>query len=288
MPLGLISERFLAESSYKTLEKLSMTKEDLFFQLLTTVFGAGAGVAVSLYFFRAQQQLDFNRAIEHLDDVKTRVMTDSAAHHQRLDAVTRTTTNIETTIQSIAREISTMKEVVYKPSGVEAAINTISREISAIKTATDVASLVAVQSRLEGLCSSYERLNSEVSNLAGRIVREFTEQQQQFMHNIQKEFAQTVDKSKTGLEQALLKEIAPLIPSVSQQRIIIEKLMDLSGYAMLAMGKYQLEVVESQSSKVLDETGQRVTDSMKELRADITELRSRLEELPKLLSHKKG
>jgi archaellum component FlaC len=148
------------------------------------------------------------------------------------------------------------------------------------QVATDSGSIASVQQNLEALRSSYEKLNAEVTGLADKVVREFNQQQQQFMKNIQTEFAQTVEKSKAGLELTLVKEIAPLVPSAQQQKAVIDKLMDLTGYAMLAMGKYQLQVVESQSNKALEQTSHRVSDTMKELRDNVKEVKKHLDDIP--------
>jgi hypothetical protein len=84
------------------------------------------------------------------------IKTDSASHHQRLDGMSRSTSNIESAIQMM------------------------SKEMIAIKTSTDAGSYVAIQASIEGLRSSYDKLNSEVSGLSGKIVREFNDQQQHF------------------------------------------------------------------------------------------------------------
>jgi hypothetical protein len=231
---------------------------DLLLALLTTLVGAGIGVAGTLYFYRAQQKTDFNRVVESVRDVRERVVSDSSAHHQRLDAVSRTTAIIESTLQALHREIAI------------------------IKTATDAGSIASVQTSLEALRSSYRKLDQEVAGLSGRIVKDFTEQQHRFMLSVRAEFAQAVEESKAELKRSLEKEISPLVPSVQQQAVLIERLMDLSGYAMLAMGQYQLQVVETQSSQALSETGERVARSVSELRADVKEVKERLDALPML------
>jgi hypothetical protein len=127
---------------------------------------------------------------------------------------------------------------------------------------------------------SYEKLNAESSQLGIRIVEGLRTQQDHFLQRVQLEFPRTVETSKSALEQALNREIAPLVPSTREQKVVIDKLLELTGYAMMTMGRYQLEAVKVQSSRALEESGTQVSKPLKQVDADVKEVKKMLDALP--------
>ncbi|HMW19250.1 MAG TPA: hypothetical protein PJ981_15795 [Accumulibacter sp.] len=241
-----------------------MSSQDILIQLVTTLFGAGAGLWVSLYFFRAQQQTDFNKLASHLMDLQKQHATDSSANSQRLEGAVR------------------------HLSSLEQALHASLRELAALRAASEAAPVSDLRTSMESLRGSYDKLQTEVATLPTKIVREFRDQQENFMRGIQAEFSRTVEASKGTLEKALMAELSPLVPSIKDQKAVTDRLVELTGYAMHALGKYQLEIVEKQSNQAIEVTGQRVTDAVQELKSEVKEVRKRLEDvisLPVLHSH---
>jgi ElaB/YqjD/DUF883 family membrane-anchored ribosome-binding protein len=168
--------------------------EDILFQVITTIVGGAIAVFVSFYFFRAQQKTDFNKLSGTVE-----------RNNQELKSVANTISSVDRTIRDVCRDLSQ------------------------VKIATDVASVAAVNSSLQSLRMSYEKLNAESSQLATKIVAELRTQQEHFLHRVQIEFSRTVETSKSALEQTLMRDIAPLVPSTREQRVVIDKLLELAG-----------------------------------------------------------
>ena len=241
-----------------------MTTQEILTQLVTTLLGVGAGVWVSLYFFRAQQQTDFNKLVDYVRELQRQHATDSAANSQRLEGAVRHLSSLEQALQASLRELT------------------------ALRAASEAAPVSDLRSSMDSLRGSYDKLQTEVATLPTKIVREFRDQQDHFMQSIQAEFSKTVEASKGALEKALMAELSPLVPSIKDQKAVTDRLVELTGYAMHAMGRYQLEIVEKQSNQAIEVTGQRVTDAVQELKSDVKEVRKRLDDvmmLPVPYSH---
>jgi len=83
-----------------------------------------------------------------------------------------------------------------------------------------------------------------VSHIPQKIVEGFKIQQDKFVQDIRNEFGRTVEVSKQTLKETLTRELVTLVPSTKERLMVIEKLIELSGYAMMTMGAYQMKVVE--------------------------------------------
>ncbi|MGJ5178415.1 hypothetical protein ACQR16_19970 [Bradyrhizobium oligotrophicum] len=229
-----------------------MTFSEITFSLFTTLLGAGAGAGVSLYFFRAQQITDFNRLFERLRNFDREI--ELQRHEQR--------------------------KVVEGLIAVDRDFGSMSKDIASIKVATDAKSVLDIHTSLDNLKISYSKLNSEVERLSGSIIDSLRTQQDVFLSRIQNEFSRTVEDSKGSLERSLAKELAPLVPSTREQAAITKKLIELTSYAMMSMGKYQLEAVKSYAEKALDESGQKVGESMQGIQNDARQVKEKLDKFP--------
>jgi hypothetical protein len=218
--------------------------EDVLIQVMTTLIGGAIAVFVSFYFFRAQQKTDFNKLSGNVE-----------RNNHELKTVANTILSVDRTIRDVCRDLSQ------------------------VKIATDVASVTAINSALQSLRVSYEKLNAESSQLATKIVEGLRTQQDYFLQRVQLDFSRTVETSKAALEQTLNREIAPLVASTSEQRVVVNKLLELTGYAMVSMGRYQLEAVKVQSSKALEESGMQVSNSIKQVHADVKKVKQTLDAL---------
>jgi hypothetical protein len=231
-----------------------MTFVEITLQVLTTAFGVITGLATSYYFFRLQQKADFAK----LRDEVLGLRGDHTLQGARL---------------------STLHQQI---DGLVTSTSVAHREISLIASAVSVKDVAAVASSLEALRSSYDRLHSEMLGLSTRIIDGFRSEQNAFLREVQREFAQSVDRSKGDLELMFQKELAPIIPSAEEQKAVIKHLINLSGHAMLAMGRYHFQAVEDKSGEATANTDKKVRDSLVALLEQADTTRRRLNEIPML------
>ena len=232
-----------------------MTSSDILFQILTTISGAFAGVVTSLYFFRAQQKTDFQNLLSRLGLFETRHTQEGTSLNAQLSSVDRVVDMVRQELRSI------------------------STNIEYIKTATDVSKMINLNTALSELRSSHNKLSTEVSNIPSKIVEGFKEQQERFVKDIREEFDRTVERSKITLKETLARELVTLVPSTRERNTIIEKLIELSGYAMMTMGSYQMKVVEREAVNAVDKTSATVSGSLAELQVSFSGLKTKVDEV---------
>jgi hypothetical protein len=231
---------------------------DIVLQLFTTALGAVVGISASYYFFRTQQKTDFNK-------LRDEVMGFRGDHTQRSSLTESQLIALQSNIIDLTQR---SEQMIIK--------------ISMIASAVDVKDSASIASSLDALKISYDRLYTETLGLSGKIVDSFKGEQVIFLREVQREFSKSVDRSKADLGVMFKGELAPLIPSVKDQAAVIEHLINLSGHAMMVMGQYHFQAVESQADKAAEKTGKKVEDSLGPFKKEAETVRRGFDELPML------
>ncbi len=141
-------------------------------------------------------------------------------------------------------------------------IKNIDKNIAIIKKANDVSTYIRLNQEMSELHISIHKLSSDVNGLPQKIISDFKNEQHAFLDRVNDKFAEKVNESQVTLEQHLRRELTTFLPTANQQDKLVERMSELVKYAMISMGKYQLEVVATESDDVLKRTEKKVNSAL--------------------------
>jgi hypothetical protein len=162
-------------------------------------------------------------------------------------------------------------------------ITGVAHNVSTLSNGQSLERSIDILKNLERLRASIETLSTGVETVKVTIIGEIRHQQNRLMKSVQDEFDRHIERSRGVLESSIEKELRRLLPRSPERDAVITTLADLVKHAMLGMGKFQRENIETQSVTMLEKTGGTVAGEIKKVKNNVKQVERQLQPLSEVL-----
>jgi hypothetical protein len=137
---------------------------------------------------------------------------------------------------------------------------------------------------IEKIHKSLTAINQDITKLTKKIIYEIDEKQEQLLKLVGEKFSEETSKSDQNLRKAIEYELRMSLNQHQSQSQTVERLLELVGHSIQAMGHYQRSAIEEGSRKVFADMQQSIGKPSDDLSNKVEILQKQVQEVQKQIN----